>query len=276
MPTGSSRCAMGMFLVRSWVRHEGNYAGAVGVYSCVFEQSVLISHTTYKRWSVLVSLTGDMALLTLLVLIPLAYTDQLPRFEWKTAILGPPPGRQKIEVKTVTQSTSSSPSIYHRVFIAAPRRVPDPLPSSEQVVIDAPPGVIGGTGENRTSILSGIVPIIEKPSVAAPVLQPPKQSNPSAAPIRVSIGVQMAKLVHQVIPVYPPMAKAMRISGVVHLVGVIGKEGRVEHLQLMSGHPILAKAAMDAVQQWIYRPTLLSGEPVEVTAPIDVFFTLTQ
>src|SRR5436853_3327912 len=105
-----------------------------------------------------------MALLTLLVLIPLAYTDQLPRFEWKTAILGPPPGRPKIEVKTVTQSTSSSPSIYDRVFIAAPRRVPDSLPSSEQVAIDAPPGVIGGTGDNRSSILSSIGPIIEKPS----------------------------------------------------------------------------------------------------------------
>ena len=198
-----------------------------------------------------------MALLTLLVLIPLAYTDQLPRFEWKTAILGPPPGRQKIEVKTVTQSTSISPSLYHRVFIAAPRRVPDSLPSSEQVAIDAPPGVIGGTGDNRSSILAAIGPIMEKPSAPPPIVSPLPQNHAPAAPMRVSIGVQMAKLVHQVIPVYPPMAKAMRISGVVHLVGVIGKEGRVEHLQLMSGHPILAKAAMDAVQQWIYRPTLL-------------------
>ena len=222
------------------------------------------------------SITGEMALLTLLVLLPLAYTDHLPHFEWKTAILGPPPDRQKIEVKTVTQSTSSSPSIYHHVFIAAPKSVPDSLPASEQVAIDAPPGVIGGTGDNRSSILGAIGPIIEKPAAPPLIVSPPAQNHVPAAPMRVSIGVQMAKLVHQVIPVYPPMAKAMRISGVVHLVGVIGKEGRVEHLQLLSGHPILAKAAIDAVQQWIYRPTLLSGEPVEVTAPIDVFFTLTQ
>ena len=86
----------------------------------------------------------------------------------------------------------------------------------------------------------------------------------------------MAKLVKRAIPLYPPMAKAMRISGVVHLTGVIGKDGRLERLQLVSGHPMLAQAAIEAVRQWIYRPTLLNGEPVEVIAPIDVMFTLTQ
>jgi len=86
----------------------------------------------------------------------------------------------------------------------------------------------------------------------------------------------MAKLVKRVVPEYPALAKTARISGVVHLIGVIGKDGRIENLQLISGHPILAAAALEAVRQWIYKPTILNGEPVEVTAPIDVYFSLNQ
>jgi protein TonB len=86
----------------------------------------------------------------------------------------------------------------------------------------------------------------------------------------------MAKLVKQVIPVYPPLAKNARIYGVVHLVGIIGKDGAIRNLQLIDGHPLLARAALDAVAQWVYKPTLLSGEPVEVICPIDVTFTLSH
>jgi protein TonB len=84
----------------------------------------------------------------------------------------------------------------------------------------------------------------------------------------------MAKLVRKVIPEYPAMAKAARISGIVRLIGIIGKDGAIRNLQLVSGHPMLARAALEAVQQWIYKPTLLNGNPVEVIAPIEVNFTL--
>ena len=90
------------------------------------------------------------------------------------------------------------------------------------------------------------------------------------------MGVQMAKLVKQVNPVYPPMARTARVSGVVHLVGTIAKDGTIRNLQVISGHPMLTRAALDAVSQWIYQPTLLSGEPVEVICPIDVDFKLGQ
>jgi len=189
----------------------------------------------------------------------------------------PPPAPPKVEVTQASlQASTRTASIYQRIFVAAPRRIPEAQPAAEPLALEAPAAVVAGTGDNRSSIPSALGLIIEKPSAPQPVSAVPKQNNAPAAPIRVSIGVQMAKLIKQVIPVYPPMAKMMRISGVVHLVGVIGKDGRVQRLQLISGHPILAHAAMEAVQQWIYRPTLLSGEPVEVTAPIDVNFTLTQ
>ena len=84
----------------------------------------------------------------------------------------------------------------------------------------------------------------------------------------------MAKLIRKVIPEYPSLARAARISGVVHLVGIIAKDGTIRNLQLIGGHPMLARAAMQAVEQWVYEPTLLNGEPVEVIAPIEVSFTL--
>jgi protein TonB len=86
----------------------------------------------------------------------------------------------------------------------------------------------------------------------------------------------MAKLIRKVIPEYPPLAKAARISGVVHLMGTIAKGGTIRNLQLIGGHPILARAALEAVEQWVYEPTLLNGEPVEVIAPIEVDFTLAR
>jgi protein TonB len=88
--------------------------------------------------------------------------------------------------------------------------------------------------------------------------------------------VQMAKLVRKVIPEYPPIARSARISGVVRVIGTIGKDGTIQNLQVVSGHPMLTRAALEAVRQWIYKPTLLNGNAVEVIAPIEVTFTLAE
>jgi protein TonB len=75
---------------------------------------------------------------------------------------------------------------------------------------------------------------------------------------------------------YPPLARQTRISGTVRLHAIIGKNGAVQQLEVISGHPLLVQAALDAVRQWRYRPTLLNGEPVEVDTTIDVIFSLNQ
>ena len=77
-------------------------------------------------------------------------------------------------------------------------------------------------------------------------------------------------------PIYPPLAKQARISGVVHLNAVISKDGTIQDLKVISGHPLLVPSALEAVKQWVYQPTLLNGEPVEVVTQIDVNFTLSQ
>lgn len=115
---------------------------------------------------------------------------------------------------------------------------------------------------------------------AQPIAPPKPTAKPAEVapgkPIQVGGGVQAAKLLKKVVPGYPQLARQARISGTVRLVGVIGKDGAIQNLQLLSGHPLLTQAAIEAVRQWIYRPTLLNGQPVEVIAPIDVVFTLSQ
>ena len=88
--------------------------------------------------------------------------------------------------------------------------------------------------------------------------------------------MQATNLVTKVTPKYPAEAKAAKIQGLVRFAALIGKNGTIENLQLVSGHPLLAQSAMEAVRQWVYKPVLLNGDPVEVITQIDVNYTLSE
>ncbi len=88
--------------------------------------------------------------------------------------------------------------------------------------------------------------------------------------------VQQAMLIKRQTPHYPALAKQARISGVVRLAAFITENGTIDQLRVLSGHPLLIQAALDAVKEWRYRPTILNGEPVLVETTIDVHFNLTQ
>jgi TonB family protein len=105
---------------------------------------------------------------------------------------------------------------------------------------------------------------------------PPQQPDASAPPqrVRVSSGVMAGLLISKVNPTYPDDAKQARIQGVVLLHVQIDKEGNVEKIELISGHPLLAPAAIEAVQQWKYKPYLLNGNPIEVDTQVQVNFML--
>ena len=94
--------------------------------------------------------------------------------------------------------------------------------------------------------------------------------------IKVDKDIQQAKLVTKVNPGYPALAKQARLQGVVKLQVQIGKDGAVQNIQTISGHPLLVPAAIEAVRQWVYQPTLLNGDPVEVLTQVDVNFTLSE
>lgn len=109
----------------------------------------------------------------------------------------------------------------------------------------------------------------------------PDSMSPAVTPagtqtIRVGGNVQASNLVSQARPVYPAEAKKARIQGTVQLNAIIGPDGVVQSLQVSSGHPLLVQSALDAVKQWVYRPTLLNGNPVTVSTTIDVNYTLAQ
>jgi TonB family protein len=105
-----------------------------------------------------------------------------------------------------------------------------------------------------------------------------QQPPPPPGTKRITIGgnVQQAKLVSQPKPVYPPLAKQARISGTVKFAVIIATDGTIRDIAVISGHPLLVPAALEAVKQWTYQPTLLNGEPVEVSTQIDVNFTLSD
>ena len=108
---------------------------------------------------------------------------------------------------------------------------------------------------------------------------PPKVVKIHPAPgTRIKIGgtVTAAKIVDKVSPVYPPLAKQTRVQGTVRLHVIIAKDGSVQQLEVLSGHPLLVQSALDAVRQWRYRPTLLNGDPVEVDTTIDVIYSLNE
>ena len=100
----------------------------------------------------------------------------------------------------------------------------------------------------------------------------PKAATPTR--VRVSQGVTQGLLIRKVQPTYPPLARQARIQGQVLLQAEISKDGTIQNLRLISGHPMLTSAAIEAVKQWRYKPYILNGEPVEVETQITVNFTL--
>jgi protein TonB len=252
---------------------RGEQSKKHGVYIDVFEQSTLLDNPSTKSWSFFASVSAELLALSLAILIPLAHTELLPGLHWNSVRLDvsarlPEPA----PIRPTPSSIRSGAVLEHRVFVSAPRRssVVSPADTGGPFSIE-PPGMIG-VGETSGIELEKFIAL---PAISSPP-QPPVVTNAPSVPLRVSGGVQMAKLVKKVIPEYPPLAKTARLSGVVHLLGVIAQDGTIQKLQLISGHPILASAALAAVRQWVYQPTLLNGRPVEVIAPIDVNFTVGQ
>jgi TonB family protein len=109
-----------------------------------------------------------------------------------------------------------------------------------------------------------------------PAPAPETQSPAKPARIRLGGNVAAVKIINKVQPVYPPLARQTRISGTVRLHAILAKDGTIQQLETVSGHPLLVQAALDAVRQWRYQPTLLNGDPVEVDTTIDIVFALAE
>lgn len=233
-------------------------------------ESTVVKKKTNKSWTVLVSTIVQASILGVLILIPLIYTEALPKAMLSTLLIAPPPPPPPppppAPVKTIIKPVAR---LIQSGKLVQPRAIPKEVAVFKEA--ELPPDVINNT--NTGGVFGGIPGqgiIGGSSGPAAP--PPPKPATP--ARIKQGGNVTAASIVTQTRPVYPPLARQARIQGTVTLHAIIDKDGRVAQLEVVSGHPLLVQAALDAVKQWRYKPTLLNGDPVEVDTTIQVTFTM--
>ena len=232
-----------------------------------------------RTWATATSFLLQFLLIGFLLLLPLWFTEALPKQQLLTFLEAPPP-------PPPPPPPPASPAPVKIAKVASniangQLRTPSRIPAKVRMIKedDAPPpvaitgGVVGGVpggipGGQLGGVIGGI--ISSSSSVAAiPTLSKPV---PTVQRVRVSQGVIDGLLINRIEPTYPPLAQQARIQGVVVLTAIIGKDGSVQRLQVVSGHPLLAPAAIAAVKQWRYKPFVLNGAPLEVETTITVTF----
>ena len=255
----------------------------------MFEQTFVNTTKTRTSSSVILAFGGQIVFVCVLVILPMVFFEQLPGAQLISSLVAPPPPPPpppppaaappvkivKVIPRQFDAGKLMAPKVIPKeVATIKEEELPPPTAGVAGVVGGVPGGVAGGT---PGGVLGGIIGSV--PSAAPPPPPPPpKKEEKPATPQRIRIGgsVQQAKLVRQPHPVYPPLAKQARIQGQVKLSAIISKDGTIQKLEVISGHPLLVPAALEAVKQWVYQPTLLNGEAVEVVTQIDVNFTLSQ
>ncbi len=184
-------------------------------------------------------------------------------FEAQTSVvqgIEPPPNvavkRPKQQQKPATVPTPSTPVPQvnpNAARIEAPKGIkPEPPPQNISMS--------GATGSVPGGQLAGVVGGIAPP--------------PPAMPMRVEGDIEEPKKIKDVKPVYPPIAQTAKIQGIVLIEAIIGKDGRVKEAKVLRPAPMLDQAALEAVRQWVYAPTLVNGQPVEIVMTVSVPFTL--
>ncbi len=239
-----------------------------------FSSSLLERSSTERRrrlGTTIFSVSVQTMLVLVLILLPLWFTDTLPMQQLVTFLAAPPPppappppaAAPLKAVKVVSQVMNGQ--------LLAPNKIPRTVKMIKEE--EAPPqafgvtgGVVGGVpGGQSGGVIGSLISSTNQPPQQ--VIEPPKR-------VRISQGVSVGLLENSVEPKYPLIAIRARVQGTVRLGAVIAKDGHIENLQLIEGHPLLVEAAMNAVRQWHYRPYTLSGEPVEVETTVIVNFHL--
>ena len=243
----------------------------------MFEDSLIESGgrlKTQRGRTSAVAFVLEVMIIGVMVLIPLIFTEALPKGQMMFLLVAPPPPPpppppaaavvqhvKVVQTDIVNGELRTPTKIPKQIKMIQEDEAPPPSMASAGVVGGVPGGVPGGS-------MGGVIgSVLSSTPVAVPKIATPQR-------VRVSSGVSTGLLIRKVPPTYPPLARQARIQGVVILQAQISKEGNIQNLQLISGHPMLAPAAIEAVKQWKYKPYLLNGEPVEVDTQVQVNFTL--
>jgi protein TonB len=236
----------------------------------------------WKRAAIPCVYCGEVLLVGALALIPLIETEALPKAIWTGVLqapLPPPPPPSSLGTQT---SRSAPRRVHSEEFLRDPPSIPRNIAQVHDEFL--PPaqfpstsvGVPGGIdyGQSGAVLDHVLQSILGNPTPQSP---PPQRLKPNPPqPIRMGGIVIAARLIYQPKPEYPELARMTRVEGAVEFEAVIGKDGTIEELKVLKGHPLLVKAALEAVRQWRYQPTLLNGEPVEVITEITVNFKLAE
>jgi len=223
------------------------------------------------------SFTFEALFIGSVLILPLVFTDALPKQQLLTFLVAPPPPPPPPPAapavnKVVRQIQSNLAGGQLR----APTRIPERVQMIKEE--ETPPeisGVAGGVpggvpGGQMGGVIGGIIGHVSNLAV-------PKLSLPAGPKrIRISQGVTKGQLVYRKEPAYPPLALMARVQGEVLLRAIVSKDGSIKELEVVSGNPMLNPTAIAAVQQWRYRPFMLNGEPVEVETNVTVIFQIPQ
>jgi len=257
----------------------------------MFEQMLLPTGGTHQRRNAVLVFAAQLGIVGIATAM-MVYFDVMPLPFPQVAVPlvlsapppPPPPSRavraNRAPVQTELQTTTKT--FVPREFKAPV--APVSAPQSAAIVADAPPalgGIAAGAiaGGLQGGLSNGSLNGVGNGAGGGFAAPPAAVATPAAvalgpAQIRVGGEVEAARLKHEVMPTYPPIARATRLEGTVRLSASIAPDGTVENLQVLSGSPLLTEAAQKAVKQWTYQPTYLNGKPVEVLTEIDVNFTL--
>lgn len=227
-------------------------------------------HDPRFRKMTAVSFVLQALALALVVIVPLLHIEGPPHLRSVLAAINfsPPPPPAPPSTSVRASHVGFSEIVGHGVTL--PTRIPRDVAVIHDEGAPPPPlsagnGVLWGTGSNAGR---NVTDLLGSPTAA------PMRPNVPPNPVKVSTGVMQGFLLRRVQPAYPLAAQAARIQGVVVLTAVISREGMIENIRVVSGHPLLVGAAVEAVRQWRYRPYLLNDQPVEVETQITVNFTI--
>jgi protein TonB len=227
-----------------------------------------VAHRTQQSKTLPVSLALHTIAAALIVIVPLLSADQLPDpasavkafFVEPMAAPAPPPPPPPPAARP-----ANAPKIIPKPILAnqftAPVEVPEEITPEESIDM----GVEGGAGGVEGGVPGGVVGGIVGglPDAPAPVQA-----------VRVGGQIKEPKKLKNIAPVYPDIAKQARVQGVVILECTISPQGKVTDVKVLRGIPLLDQAAVEAVKQWVYTPTLLNGVPVPVIMTVTVNFKL--